>query len=108
MERNPEHEHFWDIADRMIASGQVEEGTMMGHHCLRATSGGGFVATVQRSSGDLVVKLPKDRVDQLIDAGHGFPFAPAGKVFTEWVHIPADTGNTWQELLEESIEFVST
>lgn len=60
MERNPEHDRFWDVADGCIAADRVEEGTMMGHHCLRASAGGGFVATVERSSGNLVVKLPKE------------------------------------------------
>ena len=46
MERNPDHRAFWALADDLIAEGKVEEGTMMGHHCLRSTQGGGFVATV--------------------------------------------------------------
>ena len=107
MDRNPEHEDFWSLADEFIAQGAVEEGTMMGRHCLRAVPGGGFVATVDRSSGDLVAKLPRDRVDQLVSDGHGFPFAPAGKVFKEWVRIPADADATWESILGESIAFVS-
>jgi hypothetical protein len=35
-----------------------------------------------------LVKLPQPRVGQLIAAGHGEPFAPAGRVFREWVAIP--------------------
>ncbi len=106
MERNPGHDRFWDIADEFIATGQVEEGTMMGHHCLRATTGSGFVATVERSSGNLVVKLPRDRVAELIDSGEGLTFAPAGKVFKEWVAIPTYDADGWTELIEESIIFV--
>ena len=63
MERNPDHHAFWALADDLIAEGRVEEGTMMGHHCLRSTRGGGFVTTVERSSGDLVTKLPSARVE---------------------------------------------
>lgn len=106
MERDPGHEEFWSIADGFIAAGVVEEGTMMGHHCLRVVPGGGFVATVDRSTGDLVAKLPKDRVDGLVGDGVGLPFAPAGRVFTEWVRIPAEASDTWESLLAESIEFV--
>ena len=65
MERDPNHETFWRLADRWIAAEKVEEGTMMGHHCLRARPDGGFVATVDRSSGDLIVKLPRSRVNEL-------------------------------------------
>lgn len=79
---------------------------MMGHPCLRATSGGGFVATVERSSGNLVVKLPKDRVTDLIGSGEGLAFAPAGKVFSEWVAIPKYSAERWTELIEKSIAFV--
>ena len=69
MERQTDHERFWGVADEFIASGRVEEGTMMGHHCLRATLTGGFVATVDRSTGDLVVKLPRQRVEELVASG---------------------------------------
>ena len=106
MERNTDHEDFWDIADGFIATAKVEEGTMMGHHCLRATSGGGFVATVERSSGDLVVKLPKTRVQELIEEGTGRPFAPAGKVFSEWVAVSSADLDGWPPLIDESIAFV--
>ena len=106
MERHPDHQRFWSVADEFIASGRVEEGTMMGHSCLRATPDGQFVATVERSSGDLVVKLPQYRVGELVGSGQGLPFAPAGKVFKEWVAIPAYDADLWSELIEESIAFV--
>ncbi len=108
MERDPEHRNFWDIADDFIASGRVDEGSMMGHHCLRANPGGGFVATVERSSGNLVVKLPKPRVTALVESGEGLSFAPAGKVFREWVAIPVFEPSTWEAYIEESIAFVSS
>lgn len=107
MERDPRHEAFWDIADRFITAGSVVEGTMMGHHCLRAATGGGFVATVERSSGDLVVKLDRARVQELIDTGEGRPFAPAGKVFREWVAVEGHAPDRWADLIEESIGFVA-
>lgn len=107
MDRNAEHEIFWQVADEFIATGRVEEGTMMGHHCLRSTNGGGFVATVERSSGDLVVKLPRSRVDELIESEDGREFTPAGKVFREWVAVSAQETDRWPSLIEESINFVS-
>ena len=106
MERRSDHERFWDVADEFIATGRVEEGTMMGYHCLRATPTGGFVATVDRSTGSLVVKLPKERVAELVDSGGGLPFAPAGKTFREWVEIPAYDAGDWAQLIDESIAFV--
>lgn len=53
---------------------------MMGHHCLRTLPGAGFVATVERPTGGLIERLPKNRVDVLVAAGERFVFALAGKV----------------------------
>lgn len=108
MERRPDHDHFWSVADELIGTGLVEEGTMMGHHCLRAVPDGGFVATVDRVTGDLVVKLSRQRVEKLIEAGDGLAFAPAGKVFKEWVQIPDYDTDWWRQLIDESINFVGT
>lgn len=79
---------------------------MMGFACLRSGTTGGFVATAHRSTGDLVVKLPKARVAELIDEGVGASFAPAGKVFSEWVAVSADHEQRWDALVNEAIEFV--
>ncbi len=43
---------------------------------------------------------------ELIEAGAGEPFAPAGKVFREWVAVPDLDDDTWESLLAESIVFV--
>ena len=107
MERQTDHERFWGVADEFIASGRVEKGTMMGHHCLRATLTGGFVATVDRSTGDLVVKLPRQRVEELVASGDGLPFAPGGKTFREWVQIPTYDADEWAQLIDNSIAFVA-
>lgn len=104
--RTPEHEQFWELAEPHLASGRLIEGTMMGHQCLRTAATNGFVATVTRTSGNVVVKLPKARVAELIDQGAGEPFAPAGKVFREWVELPEVDEATWETLLAESIAFV--
>src|SRR2546430_886511 len=63
---------------------------------------GGFSASLDRRSGALLVKLPQPRVGQLITAGHGEPFAPAGRVFREWVAIPTPDRRRWQRLLAEA------
>lgn len=104
--RDPEHEQFWELAEPHLASGRLVEDTMMGHQCLRSAATNGFVATVTRVNGEVVVKLPKARVAELIDRGVGRPFAPAGKVFKEWVELPGVDEDTWERLLDESIDFV--
>jgi TfoX/Sxy family transcriptional regulator of competence genes len=58
-------------------------------------------------SGRLVVKLPKARVDALVDAGWGERFdANKGRPMKEWLAIdPAhDTG--WESLAREALMFV--
>lgn len=105
--RSPGHEPFWDVAEPFLGSGRLIEGTMMGQQCLRVEANNEFVATVDRDTGNLVVKLPKGRVVELIDAGDGLPFAPATKVFKEWVAIPVFDEVRWSALIMESIAFVS-
>jgi hypothetical protein len=48
---------------------------------------GAFFASCDPRTGDLVVKLPRERVEELIAAGRGKPFAPAGETFREWVLV---------------------
>lgn len=104
--REPEHEQFWELAEPHLASGRLVEGTMMGHQCLRSATTDGFVATVARATGNVVAKLPAARVAELIDQGAGLAFAPAGKVFREWVELPGIDESGWEALLDESIAFV--
>lgn len=104
--RDPAHGQFWELAEPHLASGRLIEGTMMGHQCLRTAATNGFVATVTRTNGNVVVKLPQARVAELIDQGVGRPFAPAGKTFREWVELPEVDESTWESLLAESIAFV--
>ena len=97
-------EEFWDAAAPLLAEGLVEEGTIMGGPCVRA--GGEFVGMPHHRGPGMVVKLPRDRVADLIEQGLGQPFAPAKKVFKEWVLVADHDEDQWLELLEESIAFV--
>ncbi len=62
----------------------------MGHHCLRTSSGVGLVETVERSSETSPSSSPRNGLGDLTGRGDGLAFAPAGKVFREWVAIPTD------------------
>ena len=77
----------------------------MRSRCIRV--GKEFLAMPEYRTGDLVVKLPRGRVDELIEAGHGLAFAPAKKVFREWVQVPERDEALWTALLDEGYEFVS-
>jgi hypothetical protein len=93
-------ELFWDLVEPMYADPAVRRSTMMGLPCVRLD--GRFFASLDRRNSTLLIKLPADRVRQLIDAGHGQPFAPAGRVFREWVAITVPDRRRWRGLLTEA------
>jgi hypothetical protein len=58
-------------------------------------------------NGELVVKLPKDRVDELVDAGAGRRFEPGrGRIMKEWLSVPASGSRRWKGLVAEAKAFV--
>ena len=95
-------EHFWSLVEALRdEEPRVEEGTMMGSRCVRL--GGEFVALPGFKDTGMVVKLPRDRVAALVADGTGRPFAPAGRVFREWVAVPNQ--EHWPALLREGLAF---
>jgi hypothetical protein len=104
MMTSPE-ELFWQLAAELQRDDpRIREGTIMSGRCLRV--GKEFLALVDYKGSGLVVKLPRERVAELIGAGVGRPFGPAGKVFREWLAVPRTDRRRWRALLREAIEFV--
>ena len=95
---------FGDLTEPLLARPGVARSTMMGLPCLRIH--GAFFASCDRRTGDLLVKLPEARVDELVDAGRAQAFAPAGRRFREWAAIPVERSRTWNRLLDEALAFV--
>lgn len=61
------------------------------------------------SSGHFVVKLPKARVDALVNAGAGGRFeASQGRPMKEWLQVDPASNEDWLELAREALEFVGT
>ena len=55
----------------------------------------------------LVVKLPRPRVDALVDAGAGERFSPgSGRVMKEWFSLDPDATEDWLNLAREALAFV--
>lgn len=52
-----------------------------------------------------MIKLPQQRVQMLLDEGLGYPFAPTGRVFREWISLPPESADAWDELVEEASKF---
>src|SRR3954447_19233235 len=75
-----------------------------GSDALRA--GASIFAMLTR--GELVLKLPRVRVAELVASGQGRPFdAGKGTPMKEWVVVADDDLDTWRELAEEAFAFVS-
>jgi hypothetical protein len=101
-----DHDLFWELIEELqLQDPRVEEGTIMGGRCARVA--GEFLGLVDFKGSGLVVKLPRSRVDALIEQGIGRPFAPAGKVFREWVSVPVRDRRRWRTLLREGVAFVA-
>ena len=76
----------------------------MGYPCLRHD--GAFFACVERSTGHLIVKLPADRVEELVRLGRAISFAPNGRTFREWAGFPRPNRRRWIAMLDEARRFV--
>ena len=95
---------YWKLAQDLAGNVGVTRSTMMGFPCLRIN--GGFFACVERTSGDLIVKLPARRVTELVASHIGRPFAPNGRVFREWVALPYRNEDDWSAFIAEAQSFV--
>ncbi len=82
----------------------MDEGTLMGFPCLRVN--GDFFSTCDHRTGDLIVKLSRVRVSDMIARGEGESFAPAGRVFKEWLLVRERDADRWRALMEEAVTFV--
>lgn len=98
-------DYYWNIAEEFRTHPDVDEGTLMGFPCLRIN--GDFFSTCEHRTGDLIVKLPRDRVAALIAEGRGDSFAPAGRIFKEWLLVTKRQKKTWIALMREAQRFVS-
>jgi hypothetical protein len=60
--------------------------------------------------GKLVVKLPKTRVDALVESRDGERYDPRhdGRLMSEWVTIEPTSKTEWIALAREALEFVSS
>ena len=57
--------------------------------------------------GQLILKLPKHLVDDLVSAGQGTRFDPGhGRIMKEWVVLPAATRDLWPDLARQARGFV--
>ena len=61
------------------------------------------------NKGNYVVKLPKERVTELLNGGKGLPYDPGnGKIMKEWVIIPLEYSDKWISYASEAKQFAIT
>lgn len=96
-------ELYDELTDDLLYDPAIGRATMMGYPCVRLA--GRFLASYDDKEGALVVKLPSERVLELIERGDGDPFSPAGKRFREWISIPVAHRTLWKSLLTEAVAF---
>ena len=94
---------FTAVIDAFSSDRRVTSGLMMASLGLKV--GGKIFAMLVR--GQLVVKLPPDRVAALVDAGLGEQFDPRrdGRLMKEWLVIAGDEP-PWVDVAREAHDFV--
>ncbi len=86
--------------DRQVSRG---EGKGFGSGALKVND---KIFAMMSSKGELVVKLPKKRVDELVSAGKGERFDPGhGRLMKEWLVVGTGSA-TWVKLAREACNFV--
>lgn len=98
---------FEQLAAHFLADPTVRQGTGFGSSPgLRV--GSKTFAMLQGS--DLVVKLSRQRVDELVASGIGARFDPRhdGRLMKEWATIPVRHRSDWEQLASEALRFVGS
>mmetsp|Transcript_1428 Transcript_1428/g.3340 ORF Transcript_1428/g.3340 Transcript_1428/m.3340 type:complete len:143 (+) Transcript_1428:36-464(+) len=102
---NEKTKFFWDVARKLLERKEVTVGSMMGFPCLRAE--GKFFAMCEHRTGELIAKMSRQRVQEMISSGQGKLFAPAKTPFREWVLVAEQSEEDWLRVMDEALRFVS-
>ena len=93
---------FDDIANQLLGEPGIDEGTGFGTNPGLRVGGKIFAMEVR---GQLVVKLPATRCEELVAAG-AEPFVIGKRTMREWVAVAPGAGD-WPALAREALAFVS-
>ena len=96
------HMTYESLEYKFMDAHGAEKSTMMGSPCLRYK--GQFFAMMFEREDALIIKVPEQRVNNLIEEGRGREFNFTKKRFKEWVLIPRDFEDQYEELMLEALE----
>ena len=102
-DHEPAEEAFAAIAGDLLDEPGVEAGTGFGKQPGLRVGGKIFAMLV---AGDLVVKLPADRIGALRDAGGARSFEIGARQMREWVAIEPGGRHDWGALARDALAFV--
>jgi TfoX/Sxy family transcriptional regulator of competence genes len=89
-----------------VTFGQPGARKTFGHSALKVNE---KIFAMVSAKGDFVVKLPKQRVDELEAVGAGKRFkAVNGSPMKEWLAVGPSSSQDWAELAREALAFVRT
>lgn len=96
---------FADVVEAFRRDKNISIARMFGSEGLKI-NGKVFVMLVK---GDLVAKLPRERVTTLISTGAGEHFDPGhGRAMKEWVALKPKEHKNWLKLAKEAHNYVSS
>ena len=84
--------------------GVRQEGKGFGSSALKVN---GRIFAMLSSRGEFVVKLPRQRVAQLVASAEAVPYdAGKGRPMKEWLAVPPGSALDWSALADEALTFV--
>ena len=97
---------FAALVAELVEEPGVEQGTGFGRMPGLRIRGSIFAMLCR---GELVLKLPAERVDSLVDEGTAARFEPRrdGRLMREWVTVAAAHDPLWSPLAREALVFVA-
>jgi hypothetical protein len=96
-------QRFEQLSGSFLSDPEVTQGTGFGSAPGLRVGGKIFAMCVKD---ELVVKLPKQRVDELVAARAATQFDPGhGRLMKEWASVP-ESSEDWERLAGEALRFV--
>jgi hypothetical protein len=110
MPDTPNGDLFDRLAEDFTGDGDVVMGTMFRSPGLRVR---GKIFAFLGHRGGLIVKVPGDRIGELVAAGTGEQVVMGRRTMREWIEVPAGADRTatlalWRDLAREAHQYVGS